>query len=56
MTKMKSTEYRKLCKRIYKEYKKKLNLLYIDACELADLVYWGKQTEQELFEILKEME
>ena len=50
--KMKATEYRKLVGRILRKYRRPLNLWRLDACELADLVLWGEQTETRLFELL----
>ena len=50
--KMKATEYRKLVGRIMRKYRRSLNLIRLDACELADLVYWREQTETRLFELL----
>jgi hypothetical protein len=50
--KMKATEYRALCRRIHRQYRKPLNLLYVESCELADLVYWGEMTEDRLFKHL----
>ena len=40
--------------RIYQKFGKSLNLLYIDACELADPVLWGDVTEDALFLGLQE--
>ncbi len=49
---MKATEYRKLVGRIMRKYRRPLNLLRLDACELADDVYWRRQSETRLFELL----
>lgn len=50
--KMKAGDYRKLVSRILLKYRRPLNLWRLDACELADLVYWGEMTEARVFEHL----
>jgi len=46
---MKNADYKALCRRIHSRYGKPLNLLYVDACELADTVLWGQMSEDALF-------
>ena len=46
---MTAANYKSLCRRIYQKFGKSLNLLYIDACELADPVMWGVISEDALF-------
>ncbi len=49
---MTTIQYKTLCRKVHKLYKKSLNLLYVDSCELADDVYFGRFTEARLFELL----
>jgi len=49
---MPAPEYRRLVGRIMRKYRRPLNLWRLDACELADLVLWGEQSETRLFELL----
>ena len=49
---MDTTEYRKLCKEIHRKYGKKLDMSYHESCELADGVYFGEESESNLFKNL----
>lgn len=42
---MDAKAYRALVSRILKLYGRKLNMMRVDACELADLVYFGDESE-----------
>ena len=53
---MKSDEYRKLCRKVMRRFGKSLNLLYVDACELADDVFFGDITEARLWGLLEAAE
>ena len=46
--KLKSVDYKKLCKRIHREYGKKLNMSYFDSCEVCDAVLFGEMTIPQL--------
>lgn len=52
---MPAVEYRRLVGRIMRKYRRPLNLLRVEACEIADLVYWDEMTEARLFEHLDDM-
>jgi hypothetical protein len=45
---MKAPEYKKLCKRIHREYGKKLGMSYFHSCEVCDAVYFGEMSVTEL--------
>ena len=49
---MKASEYRNLCRQIFQRYRKPLKLIYVDACEMADDVLWGRMTRERLFGLL----
>ena len=49
---MTAVGYKALCHRVHKLYRKSLNLLYVDSCELAGDVYSGQFTEARMFELL----
>ena len=52
---MTSPEYKKLCKRIYSMYRRTLDMSYFDACECADAVYFGQETEADLLQSLEDL-
>ena len=52
---MPAIEYRKLCRTIHSMYKFALDMSYMEACELADCVFFGEMTEAELMDFLKDL-
>ena len=49
---MKSTEYRKLCREIHRTFGKALQMPFWESCSLADQIYFGRTTKEKLFENL----
>lgn len=45
--------YKANCREIYRKYRRPLNLLYIDACEIADLI-GNQMSKAEVFGLLDE--
>ncbi len=53
---MSSIEYRRLVSRIMKVHGRRLNLLRVDAAEMAEDVMFGRLTEKRVFELLAHLE
>ena len=53
-SKMKSAEYRRLCREIHREFGKSLEMGFWESCELAELVSFGESSKERLFENLRE--
>jgi len=53
-TRMKAPAYKKLCRKVYRTFKKSLSLSYMEACATVDAVYFGEITEEELFDLLND--
>lgn len=55
MRTLNNLEYRQLITRIMQRYGKRLNLLKVDACELADSVLFGDCTEEKIMSDLENL-